>query len=141
MFGAKIGSNEGAEGLDYTRMRGLQAGYETTADNIAPLVTFGPTGGQSGDIASVKVEAGFKLVGLSNGTELLRSYVPETGNRNHIRLSNGDNFQLAPPLATDNFEGIVDIANANGGRTIYMVSDDNYSARQRTLLYRFDLAP
>ncbi len=46
--------------------------------------------------------------------------------------------RLAPPLNVDNMEGLALVRE--GGRTfIYMVSDDNFNALQRTLLLRFEL--
>ncbi|MBZ6377526.1 hypothetical protein B5C34_04480 [Pacificimonas flava] len=47
---------------------------------------------------------------------------------------------LKPPLATDNFEGIA--IRRSGERTyVYLVSDDNFSPLQRTLLLKFELLP
>lgn len=46
---------------------------------------------------------------------------------------------LAPPMPVDNFEGISAVRMPNGVTRIYIVSDDNYSPRQRTLLYAFDV--
>jgi hypothetical protein len=46
--------------------------------------------------------------------------------------------RLAPPLLTDNFEGVA--ATREGGRTIvWLVSDDNEMLLQRTLLMKFAL--
>ena len=48
--------------------------------------------------------------------------------------------QLAPPLAVDNMEGLAVVSQ--GGRTlVYLVSDDNFSPLQRTLLLKFELLP
>lgn len=47
---------------------------------------------------------------------------------------------LEPPLSVDNMEGIA--VRHEGGRTyIYIVSDDNFSPLQRTLLMKFQLEP
>lgn len=47
---------------------------------------------------------------------------------------------LEPPLSVDNMEGIA--VRHEGGRTyIYIVSDDNFSPLQRTLLMKFRLEP
>ena len=45
--------------------------------------------------------------------------------------------ELLPPLTLDNFEGLA--ARADGGRFIYVVSDNNFSATQRTLLLKFQV--
>ena len=46
--------------------------------------------------------------------------------------------ELAPPLPLDNFEGIAAVRMGETTR-LYIISDDNFSARQRTLLYAFDI--
>jgi hypothetical protein len=48
---------------------------------------------------------------------------------------------LRLPATVDNFEGIVTTRNADGSQRVYILSDDNFSARQRTLLLAFDLTP
>ncbi len=66
------------------------------------------------------------------------------------RLERAENFGgdaiLWRPLATftapatvDNFEGIAAVRRADGGVRLYILSDDNFNARQRTLLLAFDV--
>ena len=45
---------------------------------------------------------------------------------------------LRPPLNVDNMEGLA-IRESDGRRFIYIVSDNNFSPRQRTLLMKFEL--
>lgn len=47
--------------------------------------------------------------------------------------------RLAPPMPTDNFEAISAIRGPDGATRLYIVSDDNFSRRQRTLLLAFDI--
>ncbi len=48
--------------------------------------------------------------------------------------------RLAPPLTVDNMEGLAVVRD--GTRTfVYLVSDDNFSGLQRTLLMKFELLP
>jgi hypothetical protein len=48
--------------------------------------------------------------------------------------------RLAPPLSLDNMEGIA--VNREGDETIvWLVSDDNFSPLERTLLMKFALVP
>lgn len=47
--------------------------------------------------------------------------------------------RLEPPLAVDNFEGIAVWESGEAGTFLYLVSDDNYSPVQRTLLFQFRL--
>jgi YD repeat-containing protein len=48
--------------------------------------------------------------------------------------------ELKPPLTLDNFEGIACRADAQGRSLFYLISDNNFSAEQRTLLLLFALA-
>jgi hypothetical protein len=45
---------------------------------------------------------------------------------------------LAKPLTIDNFEGVETQALPDGGLRFFLISDDNFSASQRTLLLTFD---
>ena len=47
---------------------------------------------------------------------------------------------LKPPLTLDNFEGIACRADAQGRSLFYILSDNNFSDSQRTLLLLFALA-
>lgn len=49
--------------------------------------------------------------------------------------------QLLPPMTTDNFEGLALVPDPKGGWRVYLLSDDNYSPVQRTLLLAFYLPP
>lgn len=46
---------------------------------------------------------------------------------------------MRPPLTIDNFEGIFLRRGENGALLVYLVSDDNFSAIQRTLLVVFEV--
>lgn len=46
---------------------------------------------------------------------------------------------LAPPIGIDNFEGLAIVPGEEGALRLYLISDDNFSDSQRTLLYAFDL--
>ena len=46
---------------------------------------------------------------------------------------------MASPLNIDNFEGIAALALPDGATRLYIISDDNFSKTQQTLLYAFDL--
>lgn len=45
---------------------------------------------------------------------------------------------LVAPLPTDNFEGLAVVPDGSGGSTLWLISDDNESFVQRTLLLRLD---
>jgi hypothetical protein len=50
--------------------------------------------------------------------------------------------ELNPPVTLDNFEGLT-VAPRDRGEAVrlYIVSDDNFSSSQKTLLYAFDYVP
>jgi hypothetical protein len=49
-------------------------------------------------------------------------------------------LDLKPPLTVDNIEGVAAVARPGGVTRFYLMSDDNSSAQQRTLLLAFDWA-
>lgn len=83
---------------------------------------------------------------------LQRRYSPEAGNATRIvwfretSASSGPDREVAgletlaeilPPLTVDNFEGLA--FRGTGGRYLYIISDDNFSPTQRTLLLKFQI--
>jgi hypothetical protein len=52
-----------------------------------------------------------------------------------------DELDLAPPLTVDNFEGLAALPRTDGSIRFYLISDDNFSRFQRTLLVGFDWTP
>ena len=46
---------------------------------------------------------------------------------------------LRAPMSLDNFEGVSAVRRPDGGVRLYLISDDNFSAHQRTLIYAFDV--
>jgi hypothetical protein len=48
---------------------------------------------------------------------------------------------MIPPVTVDNMEGIAARRGENGETLLYLVSDDNFSGFQRTLLMMFELLP
>jgi hypothetical protein len=82
---------------------------------------------------------------------LERHYTPETGVTARLRrvpaasvapgavLEGSVLATLARPLTVDNFEGLACRAGESGETLLYLVSDDNFSAEQRTLLLMFAL--
>ena len=48
---------------------------------------------------------------------------------------------MTPPMSVDNYEGVTVVPKGNGGWRLYLLSDDNFSPTQRTLLLAFDWMP
>jgi hypothetical protein len=100
---------------------------------------------------------GFSLTGLDRLPEggfvaLERFYAPVIGPRARLTRFSAEAAAgegeiggveelalLAPPLLIDNFEAIAAARAPDGAVRIYIVSDDNFSDRQRTLLSAFDV--
>jgi len=84
---------------------------------------------------------------LGEDTEvyLLRAYDPFRGNRITLKIFRSTaliaQMDLALPLTVDNFEGLASVPSPNGGIRFYLMSDDNGSSSQRTLLLAFDWRP
>ncbi len=55
------------------------------------------------------------------------------------RLRPGLVAELAPPLTTDNFEGLAVLPAGPGRLALYLLSDDNFNSVQRTLLLAFEM--
>lgn len=74
---------------------------------------------------------------------LLRAWDPVRGNRVTLTLQDAKGAEvarldLAKPLTIDNFEGLAAVPGPNGAIRFYLISDDNFSPSQRTLLVAFD---
>ncbi len=76
---------------------------------------------------------------------LLRAYDPFRGNRITLQIRRSTTviaqMDMALPLSVDNFEGLASVPSANGHTRFYLMSDDNGSSSQRTLLLAFDWRP
>jgi hypothetical protein len=73
---------------------------------------------------------------------LLRAYDPLRRTRITLKIVRDSTeiarMDMASPLTVDNFEGIASVAGADGRYRLYLLSDDNGSDAQRTLLLAFD---
>ena len=76
---------------------------------------------------------------LIGGVAALLRRVPQESIRRGARLDGAELARLQPPLTVDNMEGIAVRTDAAGRTLIYLLSDDNYSVLQRTLLLMFEL--
>lgn len=96
--------------------------------------------------------SGLARLGDGDYLELQRFYAPLIGARIVLAKVSGDDLaaspprwraetiaELAPPVGLDNFEGVAVVPSVAGPSRIYLISDNNFSGGQRTLLYAFDL--
>jgi len=147
--GKAINDNQGAEALSILADGTIKFGLESFGSGASPVGTILATGEGilSGDTAANP--RGYSLVGFDETTDatgqpvtvsLYRSYDPIRGNRNIVTWSTSDvHIELKRPMTVDNFEGIAaEILDADTMR-IWLISDNNFSDRQQTLLYAFDV--
>jgi len=114
-----------------------------------------PGGAPIEPLTTIPLPSNFSLTELAaapDGTifALFRSYLPILGARAQIwryRLvevngqvqAKGERLAaLEAPFPVDNYEGLAVVAAPKGLR-LYVISDDNYRAEQRTILLAFDL--
>ncbi len=94
-----------------------------------------PTGTKhAGDVVVIE-RALYLFAGFSIRVMLMPAHAIKAGARlrpNHLAT-------LAPPLTVDNFEGVAARRGPKGETLIYLVSDDNFRAGQRTYLMMFRL--
>jgi hypothetical protein len=92
----------------------------------------------------------FGLVAISHlpGNQtayLLRAYDEARGSRITLNILRSTTLvarmDMALPMTIDNFEGLAAVPRTDGGVRFYLISDDNGSASQRTLLLAFDWRP
>ncbi|KAF0171866.1 MAG: esterase-like activity of phytase family protein [Hyphomonadaceae bacterium] len=123
---------------------------------IVPLVSETPPPSPKGRTSTRDFHGLSSLALLPDGDYLAmeRFFAPILGLRIHVRRLTRAGLDagparwegetvadFAPPLAIDNFEGLAVVQGAGDATRVYMVSDDNFNAAQRTLLYAFDLKP
>ncbi len=149
-------ANVGLEAIAAANNGDLLVAAEGDGD-AAPLWR-APVGSQTqvAPVARYRLEPGYSLTALDRLPDgdfiaLERFYAPVLGARARIArfseqdLSTGGSIEttelarIAAPAPVDNFEAIAAIAMPDGATRVYVLSDDNFSNRQRTLLLAFDL--
>lgn len=146
--------NEAFEGLAHLPLSGRKVLAVGAEDGRIWFCDVAPTGACTLFVKRTPAR-GFKLTGLDHlpGTADLiavyRAYDPLRGSRSIIAwISTGAAggrrgaitplARLAPPLTVDNMEGIAAVPLPGRGWRLFVVSDDNFSPQQRTLLLAFD---
>lgn len=151
---AAMPQNSGIEALTLLndgRLLAVTEGLNTAGDAVAWISDI-----DGWSVMTYAASGGFKVTGaatLAGGDVLVleRRFTLRDGVAARIRRVKAADIapgarlrptlvgELRPPLSVDNFEGI-DVRQAPDGRTfVYIVSDDNFNAVQRTLLMMFEL--
>jgi hypothetical protein len=116
-------------------LRGSAGAWERLG--LKPSGLFVPTGAAllpSGDV--LLLERRFTLLG---GLGARLSRIPSGSIRPGVVLESEEIAELRPPLTLDNFEGVAVHQAPDGTTRITLLSDDNFSALQRTLIVQFEL--
>jgi hypothetical protein len=140
--------NEGLEALSVDPEAGADAyiaGAEASGDTwrcrLSSRCTAGPTVAKSQEFGLVSMK---RIRGLDTAY-LLRAFDAERGSRISLELFRSGrqiaNLEMATPLTVDNYEGVAAVPRSDGSVRFYLLSDDNGSDRQRTLLLAFDWRP
>lgn len=123
---------------------GMHAGFLIDEDGEAARLTYqGPAAFKPTDIAVLPdgnllvLERKFSVLEGAHGR---LACVDGAAIKAGANLVGDELAVLSPPLATDNFEGVVARPVPGGGVLVYMVSDDNFNPLQRTLLLQFRLS-
>lgn len=149
----RLPANSGLEALTASEAGALIVGAQGGSRADTPLWRAPLDAASPAPIAArYPLQTGYALTGLDRLPDgrfvaLERFYAPIIGVRVRITrfaLSEGaiapeELAFFAPPLWLDNFEGIAAVRAPDGGVRLYIVSDNNFSARQSTLLYAFDI--
>lgn len=102
-----------------------------------PPANFAPTDSAllpNGDILVLA-----RFFSLANGVKVKLLRIKADDVRAGNTFSGAELAHLEPPLLVDNLEGLDVHRSADGSVIVYMVSDDNFNASQRTLLMTFRL--
>lgn len=145
-----IRPNRGPEALALSEDR-LIVGLEEADAGDAPVGWLGSDLPARMDQGRGQLLTGFDQIG-DTLFSLHRKYFPGLGNTIAIQahlidpdadqaaLSRSQTLaHLGPGLAVDNFEGVAALELETGALRLFIISDDNFSHRQRTLLYAFDI--
>jgi hypothetical protein len=120
---------------------GAELTGETWTCRISTTCVKGPTVPRPSGLSLVALR---RLAG-GRTAFLLRGFAQATGSRIALIVMRGNGvdaqLDLTRPLTVDNFEGVAAVARPNGVIRFYLISDDNGSATQRTLLLAFDWRP
>jgi hypothetical protein len=155
---ARLPRNSGLEAIAAGEDGALLVGAEG-GDGVAPLWRIALDAGEpAAPRIGYALRAGYSLTGMDRAPDgafvaLERFYAPVIGARARITRfpaaalnARGESLRevaelalLAPPLAIDNFEAIATTRSVDGTTRLYILSDDNFSDRQRTLLLAFDI--
>lgn len=143
--GKVLENNRGAEAVALNNGK-LTVGFEVQSSGGSPLGEV-RVDGMLADFRRTEQPIFYMLTGMDVADDLtaqvFRAYDPARGARAILRVEGGGKTvaeaNLKQPLPVDNFEAVAIGTNSDGAVRIWLISDDNFSSSQRTLLLAFDL--
>lgn len=150
--GRDIDANDGPEALVLTPDGNLRFGFEGASGSVSPIGHVLASGQAEWSGARADNPSGFALVaidavslpgGETREIHLYRAFDPLRGARSVLVWGPGETgrLMLSRPVLTDNFEGLAAEWLDTGELRLWIVSDNNFSKLQRTLIYAFDVTP
>ena len=138
-------NNRGAEALAFAEDT-LKVGFETRRGKGSPLGTV-RVDGTLADLDRTEQPNLYFLTGMDSLDDLtatvMRAYDPIRGSRAILSVKRDGvdiaSANLRTPLPVDNFESVAIGTGPAGNTRIWLISDDNFSNDQRTLLLALDL--
>lgn len=128
-----------SEGNENTRGMWIGQGDTWRSTAYPAFQAFSPTGAATlPDCSVLVVERSFNIV---EGVRARIVRLPATAFDRGNTVATQELAYLAPPMSVDNMEGIAVRKGDAGEMLVYLVSDNNFSGYQRTLLMMFELAP
>jgi hypothetical protein len=135
-----LGADPGA-GTDAYVVGAEETGETWTCRLSAPVCIAGPTIDKPDEFGLVAIT---RLPGARTAV-LLRTFDRARGNRIALQVFEANRvigrLDMARPMTIDNFEGLAAVPRSDGRIRFYLLSDDNVSTTQRTLLLAFDWQP
>ena len=117
---------------------GAEDSGETWACRVSASCITGPTIDKPEEFGLVAIK---RLPGMRT-VALLRAFDAVRGSRLSLQILRAGavlaQMDMAAPLTVDNFEGLATVLRPDNRIRIYLLSDDNDSSTQRTLLLAFD---
>lgn len=143
--GRVLENNRGAEALAMDGDQ-LVIGFESQASGGSPVGAV-RVDGTLADFHRTRQPLLYLLTGMDISHDLtvqiFRAYDPARGARAILQVRKGEKqiakATLKTPLPVDNFEAVAIAELPAGQSRIWLMSDDNFSKSQRTLLLAFDL--
>jgi hypothetical protein len=143
--GKLLQDNRGPEAFTFAG-ESLEVGFEMRTGGGSPIGRIN-TDGTLSELTYTEQPLFFLMTGMDTRNDIsariFRAYDPVRGARVMLQVDRADarigDGLFKQPLPVDNFEGVAIGQAPSGATRIWLISDDNFSGNQRTLLLALDL--